>query len=139
MGRRTGRNKMSDNQHKFMVEVFWAKPGGGPLANSTKMLSLNEEVEALQFEIPWIAYSFDWIERYLFESSEQAKNFKTQVDKLYAKNPRYFVIDDEGNVVKDEDGEPIVAWEPFITISMLSDEEITERGDLEFVEKQRSA
>jgi hypothetical protein len=123
---------MSDTQQKYLVEVYWVKPGGGPYANSAKMLSIAEE--ALESGIQWFAFTVDGTEGYLFESLSQAKNFKTEVEKLYSNNPRYFVIDDDGNVVNDKGGDPIVAWEPTCMISLLTDEEIADRIDLEFVE-----
>lgn len=102
---------------QYIATVEWIRPSGGGV-RSGKLLSLDlSEIEDTEY----VATSIDISdETFLFRSGEEAAAFKTQVEKRYAQNPRYFVIDDNGNEVLDDDGEPTVAWEPFVTIAPAS-------------------
>ena len=53
--------------------------------------------------------------KFLFEDETEAKTFARSVDEFYGKHPEdqsYFVIDDNGNRVLDENSRPIIAWMP---------------------------
>ena len=104
------------------VSVEWTSPSGR-MAPSDRLLSLGEYDGSVSGDWSFLAFDGDY-NRYLFGSLEEARAFKREVQAAYQKNPQYFVIDDDGNVVRDRDGDSIVAWEPDLSISPASAKDV---------------
>jgi hypothetical protein len=118
----------------WMVEVRWVNPQTGRFASPDKMLSLDCGENA-----PFVAYKgpdefSDNREAYLFSRKREAESFKHCVESGYAASPSYFVIDERHEPVLDENGKPIVAWEPDIHISAVSEKQAAEIYPAHFAE-----
>jgi len=100
----------------YFVNVAWVNPRTGSLAPSDRLLHL----EHSHTPETYLAFDCEHWERYLFASKGEAVVFKQSVTTAYRKKPQYFVIDDDGNVVQDSDGDPIVVWEPELIITPAS-------------------
>ena len=111
-------NTSNQESSYHFVNVEWTSPSGR-MAPSDRLLSLGEYDGSVSGNWEFLAFDGDY-NRYLFGSLEEARTFKHEVQAAYQKNPQYFVIDDGGNVVRDRDGDPIVAWEPYLSISPAS-------------------
>ncbi len=99
----------------FIAEVHWTSPRSGKLASSDKMLGLETYITD---GTGYVAFkNDDGRERYLFATHDKAVAFGKRVEVRYAKFPQYFVIDDTGDQFLDEEGNPIVAWEPLVVVS----------------------
>src|ERR1700749_1259329 len=106
---------------RYIATVDWRSPQHGGYAELTnKLLSLGE----LSDDTRYIAFDNDHgSERYLFDSRAAALAFKLRAEDGYSKAPQYFVIDDNGERV-EEDGQPLVAWTPEITVSLATEEQL---------------
>jgi hypothetical protein len=108
---------MEKTQKRYAVKVVWSSPYGKP-APSDRCLSLTEEVWKdagyVEYRNP-TTHSMVCHESFIFLELREAKEFKRRVDEFYSEHPQYFVINDECQPVI-EDGNPIVAWQPELTI-----------------------
>jgi hypothetical protein len=101
---------------KYIVEVLWVSPHSGRLAPSGRYLGVASSMpDKLWSGAPYSRRDEDICrgpDTWVFFNREDAEAFKHLVVEFYTQNPQYFVIDDEGRCVLDEDGKPIVAWKP---------------------------
>lgn len=108
----------------FIAEVDWVRPRSGKLAPPDKMLGLET---CITDGTGYISFkNDDGRERYLFLTHDEAVAFAKSVEERCAKAPQYFVIDDNGEQILDEGGNPIVAWMPVIEVSAAPVGEIAE-------------
>lgn len=99
-------------QEKYKVIVEWINPRTHRPAPSNRMgLSLPEMLQT------WTSFSNDDGEQnYYFDDLDSAQEFVELATKQYADDPQYFVLNNDGELEKDEDGDPIVAWVPSFAI-----------------------
>ena len=120
---------MSKQIEFHAVHVQWVKPETGRLAPSGKLLSLGDEWNSVT--VPFLAYAGgehfgEPHEMFLFRSREEAETFKQQVEETYKADPRYFVINDDGTFVLDEEDNPVVAWVPEVNVTPVHAGELDE-------------
>jgi hypothetical protein len=113
----------------YQVEVQWVSPCTGKIAPPDKMLGLPDRVNDANF--PFIGYKGanefgECREGFLFEDRRKATQLKEYIEWYFAENPQYFVINGDGERVLNDQGEPIVAWKPEVTVTALAKEEAEE-------------
>ena len=119
---------------KHVAEVEWVSPRSGMPASHDKLLAVTEEAYK-EIGSTFIGYAnlgnFNIAngahELYVFETKSDADAFKRTVSKFYRTNPQYFVIDADGNEVKER-GKSVAAWKPELTVRPLNEEDDEEKG-----------
>jgi hypothetical protein len=113
----------------YAAHVRWVKSESGHPAPSYKLLSIGDEWNSET--VPFVAYTgsnyfCEPHEMFLFGNREEAETFKHQIEKSHKADPRYFVIDDDGSLVLDEEGNPVVAWVPKVNVTPVGAAEVDE-------------